>query len=198
MLYEFVLFDRPSVSLKWMGVIFLCCRSVTPCHTLCHSELLVDCHCLKFHGRFFICSFFPNLLVRASTVFPLSYTICLVPVQSFLTNHPIFLSAMGKLQRLSTKRAVRKARKSAAAPAAAAADAIAATGTAVAPPTPAGAKKKTSKAAAAAAADATTATAAAIAAADTAVASPVLAGAKTKTSKAAAAAAADVFRACRR
>jgi hypothetical protein len=51
-LYKFVLFDRPSVSLKWMGVIFLCCRSVMSCHTLCHSELSVDHHCLKFHGRF--------------------------------------------------------------------------------------------------------------------------------------------------
>ena len=52
MLYEFVLFDRPSVSLKWMGVIFMSCCSVISCHTLCHSELPVDRHCLKFHGRF--------------------------------------------------------------------------------------------------------------------------------------------------
>ena len=43
-----------------MGDILLCCRSVTPCHTVCHSELLVDRHCLKFHGRFFYLFVFPE------------------------------------------------------------------------------------------------------------------------------------------
>ena len=53
--YEFILFERPSVSLKWiLLVIFLCCRTVMPCRTLCHSELLVDRHFLKCHGSFFV------------------------------------------------------------------------------------------------------------------------------------------------
>ena len=54
-LYKFVLFECLSVSLKWMLlVIFLCCHTIMPCRTLCHSDLLADCHCLKFHGRFFL------------------------------------------------------------------------------------------------------------------------------------------------
>ncbi len=77
-LYEFVLFDRLSVLLKWMGVIFICCRSVMSCHTLCHSELPVDRHCLKFHGRFFYLFVLPEAADQGVTGFSsiLYYLLC--------------------------------------------------------------------------------------------------------------------------
>jgi hypothetical protein len=68
-LYKFVLFERLSVSLKWiLSLIFVCCCTVMPCRTLCHSELSVDHHFLKFHGRFFLFI----LLAAAGSVSPVS------------------------------------------------------------------------------------------------------------------------------
>ncbi len=78
-IYEFVLFGCPSVSLKWMSsVIFLCCRTVMSCRTLCHSELFVDRHFLKFHGSFLFCSFFSKLLVVRHwfCLYSLYYLLC--------------------------------------------------------------------------------------------------------------------------
>jgi hypothetical protein len=31
-----------------LSVIFICCHTIMPCRTLCHSDLVADHHCLKF------------------------------------------------------------------------------------------------------------------------------------------------------
>ena len=97
-----------------------------PCRTLCHSELVVDCHCLKFHGRFF-CSFFLQLL-EVRHRFCLYTLYCLHCGNSLTPNKPSkFPSTIGKLSKLSKKRKEAAARKSKApADAAAAAAAVAA------------------------------------------------------------------------
>ena len=106
-----------------------------PCRTLCHSELFVDCHFLKFHGSFLFCSFFSRLLVvhHRFRLYILYYLLCTNSLN--LDQPPFFPSTMGKLDRLKLKRAeratARKARKSEA-DAAAAADATAAAAAAAA------------------------------------------------------------------
>ena len=94
-LYEFILFERLSVLLKWiLSFIFLCCRTVVPCPTLCHSDFLVDRHFLKFHGSFFL---FILLAAAgsASPVLPLSYSICIRVIHSLSTNHRNFHQPWG-------------------------------------------------------------------------------------------------------
>ena len=128
-LYKFVQFERLPIKLNWMlSVIFICCHTIMPCRTLCHSDLVADPHCLKFHRRFF-CSFFSQLLevrhrCHLSILYYLHCGNSLTPKKP--SNFP---STMGKLSKLSRKRKFKStaARKDkAAADAAVAADATAA------------------------------------------------------------------------
>ena len=89
-LFEFVQFECLPISLKMEWVIMNFCHAIMPCPTFCHSDLVADRHCLKFHGRFGSDESSRSCCKCVTSATSPSYTICIVLNHSLRTNHPTF------------------------------------------------------------------------------------------------------------
>ena len=73
-------------------VIFICRHTIMPCCTLYHSDLVADCHCLKFHRIFFSDHSSHSCWKCVTGANSLSYTICIVVIHSLQKNIQLFIN----------------------------------------------------------------------------------------------------------